>query len=92
MDAPKAELFTLGEWQGAHIALRQMVHHGVTATEVAARARCLLGKWQKPHMVTLFALWKHWGTADPSGATFGTSNVSQADRVFTTLDKLFGEG
>lgn len=92
MDTPKAEMFTLGEWQGVHIALRQMVHHGVTATEVAERARCLIGKWQKPHMVTLFALWKHWGTADPTSVAFGTNNVSQADRVFTTLDKLFGEG
>jgi hypothetical protein len=92
MDAAKAELFTLGEWQGVHIALRQMVHHGVSETEVAARARCLIGKWQKPHMVTLHALWKHWGTADPSSASFGTTSLNQADRVFSTLDKLFGEG
>jgi hypothetical protein len=92
MDAAKAELFTLGEWQGAHIALRQMVHHGVTESEVAARARCLIGKWQKPHMVTLHALWKHWGTADPTSDGFGASSVSQAERVFSNLDKLFGEG
>ena len=92
MESAKAELFSLGEWQGAHIALRQMVHHGVSNTEVAARARCLIGKWQKPHMVTLHALWKHWGTADPISTQFGATSLSQADRVFTSLDKLFGEG
>jgi hypothetical protein len=92
MDTAKAELFTLGEWQGVHSALRQMVHHGVSEAEVAARARCLIGKWQKPHMVTLHALWKHWATADSSSASFGTTFLNQADRVFSTLDKLFDEG
>jgi len=92
MSQARASLFTIGEWQGVHIVLRQMVHHGVTSDELVARTKCLIGKWQKPHMVTLHALWKHWAIADPTSGSFVENNMSQADRVFTALDKLFSDG
>ena len=61
--------FTVGEWQGVHICLRQMIRHGVTAEDIAMRTRALAKKWGKPHMVTLHALWKHWGSAIPQQDT-----------------------
>ena len=61
--------FTVGEWQGVHICLRQMCHHGVTVEDIAMRAKALAKKWGKPHMVTVHALWKHWGSAVPQQDT-----------------------
>lgn len=61
--------FTVGEWQGVHICLRQMIHHGVTTEDISMRAKALAKKWGKPHMVTVHALWKHWGSAIPQQDT-----------------------
>jgi len=74
--------FTVGEWQGVHICLRQMCHHGVTVEDIAMRAKALVKKWGKPHMVTVHALWKHWGSAVPAQDT--------GDRAAMILDFIQG--
>lgn len=61
--------FTVGEWQGVHICLRQMIHHGITTEDISMRTKALAKKWGKPHMVTVHALWKHWGSAIPQQDT-----------------------
>ena len=55
--------FNLGEWQGVHLLLREMVRAGVTPDDLYYRTYNLMGQWKTESMVTIRAVWKHWSTA-----------------------------
>jgi hypothetical protein len=61
--------YSVGEWQGVHLVLREMVRSGVTADEVYQRTYNLMGQWKSESMVTLRALWKHWSSAERAQTT-----------------------
>lgn len=76
--------FTIGEWQGVHLVLREMIRSGVTADEVGIRTRNLYRQWAKPQMVTVRALWKHWSAA----ASDNKSTLPSAMQKVTDINDM----
>ena len=76
--------FSVGEWQGVHLVLREMIRSGVTADEVGVRTRNLLRQWKQSTMVTVRALWKHWSAA----ASENRSTLPSAMKKVTDINDM----
>lgn len=66
--------YTVGEWHGVHLIMREMVRGGVTPEEIRIKTSNLLRQWGKTSMVTPRALWKYWTTT----ASVNTSKLPSA--------------
>jgi len=76
--------FSVGEWQGVHLVLREMIRSGVTADEVGIRTRNLHRQWKQSTMVTVRSLWKHWSAA----ASDNRSTLPSAMKKVTDINDM----